>query len=74
MNLWDIPVGGIVTIDCVACEQSLVKRINAMGIKCGTQVEIIRRAAFNGPIQIRANSTHLILRQALAKSIKVIKN
>lgn len=71
MTLWDISVGGTATVTSIALEELLVKRICAMGIRCGSQVTVIRRAAFNGPIQIRVNSTELVLRRDIAASITV---
>lgn len=73
MNLAELPEGSTAVIGSILLDGVLRKRINAMGIRCGTEVEIIRRAAFNGPIQICLGHTQLILRQDLAKAI-IIKN
>ena len=46
-------------------------RLMELGFTCGTEVEVSRRAAFGGPLEIRLRSYRLSLRRDEAESISV---
>lgn len=46
-------------------------RLMELGFTSGTEVEVSRRAAFGGPLEIRLRSYRLSLRRAEAESIRV---
>ena len=71
---------GECSLDCLARGQKATVahvsgpnrcRLLEMGFTAGTQVEIARRAAFGGPLEIRLRSYRLSLRTEEAQSIQV---
>jgi Fe2+ transport system protein FeoA len=71
------------TLDCLARGQKAKVahvsgpnrcRLLEMGFTSGTEVEIARRAAFGGPLEIRVRSYRLSLRMEEAQSIQVQTN
>lgn len=46
-------------------------RLHALGIRPGQDVQIIRSAAFSGPLHVRAGQTDIILRRSEAQNIQV---
>ncbi len=52
-------------------EEGLCARMHALGLTPGQSITLIRRARFNGPLQVRAGTTDLILRVADARAIMV---
>ncbi len=46
-------------------------RLMELGFTCGTEVEVSRRAAFGGPLEIRLRSYRLSLRRDEAEAISV---
>ena len=43
-------------------DTTLVKRLNALGIRVGARAYIVRRGMWNGPIQLRVGTTDVIMR------------
>lgn len=60
---------GIISI--ISAEESLQKRLAALGFRIGKRVELIRRASFNGPVQVRLGTTDVILRKREARLIQL---
>jgi ferrous iron transport protein A len=58
----------IIRIDADA---DLTARMRALGLQIGRRIQVMRRSPFNGPIQIRAGQTDIIIRSADAEAIKV---
>jgi ferrous iron transport protein A len=52
-------------------DEALYHRLSAMGLRIGRPIQVIRRAALSGPIQVRVGFTDLILRRADALNICV---
>ncbi len=50
-------------------DEALYQRLSAMGLRIGRPIQVIRRAALSGPIQVRIGFTDLILRRADALNI-----
>jgi len=43
----------------------------ALGIKKNIKVKVVRKSKFNGPLHIEVGTTQLILRNQVAKLIKI---
>jgi len=63
--------GDRVVIDDIQAEESVRRRLHAMGLLRGRQAQLIRRARFGGPLQVRVGSVDLILRRRDADSVHV---
>ena len=55
--------GESATIVAVHTEEPLHQRLLAMGFRTGKQIEIIRKARFSGPLQVRIGTTDILLRK-----------
>jgi Fe2+ transport system protein FeoA len=49
----------------------LTKRLADLGITSGTEVKVIRRTLFSGPIQVEVAGSRLVLGHGLASKIMV---
>lgn len=65
--------GDIATIITIHAEEALHQRLLALGFRTGKQIELIRKAGFSGPIQVRIGTTDIVLRRSEASKIKVQK-
>jgi Fe2+ transport system protein FeoA len=65
--------GEFATIASVHSEGALHQRLLAMGFRTGKRIEVIRRARFSGPIQVRIGATDILLRRNEAEKIMVKK-
>ena len=63
--------GQIATIQNVAVDEALYQRLAALGFRVGKSVAVIRRASFNGPLQVRVGNTDIILRRSEAHRIRI---
>jgi ferrous iron transport protein A len=63
--------GDIATIVSIHAEEALHLRLLALGFRTGKQIEMIRKASFSGPLQVRVGTTDVMLRRAEAAKIKV---
>ena len=63
--------GETATIVAIRTEDPLHQRLLAMGFRTGKQIELIRRARFSGPLQVRIGTTDILLRQNEAQKITV---
>lgn len=70
-NLDSLEPGQIGTIQKVAVDEALYQRLAALGFRAGKSVALIRRASFNGPLQVRIGNTDIILRRSEAHRIKI---
>ncbi len=70
-NLSLLQPGDSGIIGHISAEQSLLQRLNAMGFRTGKKIDLIRRASFNGPMQVRIGSTDIILRSSEASLIQL---
>ncbi|GAB4125425.1 MAG: hypothetical protein Fur0040_07660 [Sideroxydans sp.] len=60
------------TIIDLHTDDALRQRLQALGLRPGKQVEVIRRARFGGPLQVRVGATDVLLRLSEAAHIEVI--
>ena len=65
--------GDIATIVSIHAEEALHQRLLALGFRSGKQVELIRKASFSGPLQVRIGTTDILLRRNEAAKIRVSK-
>ena len=65
--------GDIAVIVSIQAEEALHLRLLALGFRNGKRVELIRKASFSGPLQVRVGTTDVMLRRTEAEKIKVIK-
>ena len=59
-------------IQAINAEQGLHQRLNAMGFRIGKQIQLIRRANFNGPLHVRIGATDIIMRDVEAQRIQLL--
>lgn len=71
LNLNDLSAGNFATIVSIHAEEALHQRLLALGFRSGKTLEIIRRAPFSGPIQVRLGTTDIVLRRREAAKIAV---
>ncbi|MFA6970516.1 MAG: FeoA family protein [Gallionella sp.] len=68
-----LQTGDIATIVSIHAEEALHQRLLALGFRTGKKIELIRRAGFNGPLQVRIGTTDILMRRSEAAKIKVHK-
>jgi ferrous iron transport protein A len=73
-NLDSLEPGQIAVIQKLAVDEALYQRLAALGFRAGKSVALIRRASFNGPLQVRVGNTDIILRRSEAHRIKIKKS
>ena len=65
--------GDIATIVAIQADELLHQRLLALGFRSGKQIELIRKASFSGPLQVRIGTTDILLRKSEAVKITVQK-
>jgi ferrous iron transport protein A len=73
LTLAHLKPGDTATIVSVHAEEALHQRLQALGFRSGKQIELIRKASFSGPLQVRIGTTDILLRRTEAEKIKVCK-
>ncbi len=73
LTLATLRTGDIATIVSIHAEEALHQRLLALGFRSGKQIELIRKASFSGPLQVRIGTTDILLRRNEAVKIKVCK-
>jgi ferrous iron transport protein A len=73
LTLASLHPGDIATIVTIHAEEALHQRLLALGFRSGKQIELIRKAAFSGPLQVRIGTTDILLRRSEAAKIAVCK-
>ena len=63
--------GDTATIVSIHADEALHLRLLALGFRTGKQIEMIRKASFSGPLQVRIGTTDVMLRRSEADKIKV---
>ncbi len=66
-----LAAGQSATILAVDVEKGLFHRLCALGFRAGKSLRVMRRASFNGPMQVRLGATDVILRGDEAACIKI---
>lgn len=68
-TLADLNTGDSGIIARLKVDEAPYQRLSAMGLRNGRTIQVIRKAAMSGPIQIRVGLTDLILRRVDAMNI-----
>jgi len=74
ITLTTLHPGDIATIVSIHAEEALHLRLLALGFRSGKQIEMIRKASFSGPLQVRIGTTDILLRRIEAAKITVKKS
>jgi ferrous iron transport protein A len=69
--LSQLETGQQAVISAIEAEESLFHRLSALGFRVGKTLSIMRRASFNGPLQVRLGTTDVILRCNEASRIQI---
>ncbi len=73
-NLTDLASGESATILAIQTDDALRQRLLALGFRVGKRIELIRKASFSGPLQVRIGTTDILLRKNEAAKITVQKS
>lgn len=73
ITLSDLLPGDSATVVSIHAEEALHQRLLALGFRSGKQIELIRKASFSGPLQVRVGTTDVLLRRNEAAKITVCK-
>ncbi len=71
IHLGHLLPGQSATISGIQADEGLQQRLRALGFRASRQVQMIRRAAFFGPLHVRVGTTEIMLRRHDAKEIKI---
>jgi ferrous iron transport protein A len=71
MHLTELMEGESGIIFTIAGGKMSAKRLADLGLNPGTEIRIIRKALFTGPVQIEACGSRLVLGRGLASKIMV---
>ena len=72
MTLKELPIGKNARVVSVTGEGRVTRRLLEMGVVPGVGVEVVKRAPFGDPMQIRVRGYNLAMRKAEADSIEVV--
>ena len=72
-NLADLVSGENAIILAIHTDDALRQRLLALGFRVGKRVEVVRKALFSGPLQVRIGTTDILLRRVEAARISVEK-
>lgn len=70
-NLDQLISGESATIVAINTDDPLRQRLSALGFRAGKRIELIRKASFSGPLQVRIGTTDILLRKKEAAKITV---
>lgn len=73
LTLAQLHAGDTAIIVSVHAEEALHQRLQALGFRSGKQIELIRKASFSGPLQVRIGTTDILLRRSEATKVKVCR-
>ncbi|MDO8990393.1 MAG: FeoA family protein [Sideroxyarcus sp.] len=73
LTLAQLHAGDTATIVAIHAEEALHLRLQALGFRSGKQIELIRKASFSGPLQVRIGTTDILLRRSEATKVKVCR-
>ena len=70
-RLSSLKAGQTAVVQAIHVDESFRFRLNALGLKIGKSIHVLRTAPFNGPLHIRLGNTELMMRKFDAESIEV---
>ena len=71
MSLIEIKDGQAGIIVSVLGGKMLTKRLADLGLTSGTEIKVIGRTLFSGPVQIEVNGSRVVIGKGLASKIAV---
>ena len=71
VTLADLKVGPIARVASVISNDPVMLRLMEMGLVPGTPVQVLKRAPFGGPLQVRVQDYRLSLRRSEAQRLQV---
>ncbi len=74
LSLIELEDGQTGIIVSVVGGKNLTKRLADLGLVSGTEIKVIRRALFSGPVQVEVSGSRLVLGRGLASKIMVFSN
>ena len=72
MTLADLQVGPIARVKAVRSDDAIMLRLMEMGLVPGTAVQVLKRAPFGGPMEIRVGEYRLSIRRREAMRLDVL--
>jgi ferrous iron transport protein A len=57
----------------LAMDRLLIQRLNAMGLKRGKKITVLKKAQFKGPFHVMIDTTELMIREQEASLILINK-
>jgi len=72
LRLTDLPLGQDAQVAFVHSAAHLAHRLAALGFRAGKPLQVLRRGALAGPLQVRLGTTDVILRRSEAAQIEVL--
>lgn len=70
-RLTTLKPGSSAAITAIHAAEALHHRLNALGLRVGKQIQVMRQASFHGPLHIRVGSTDIIIRRSDAACIEL---
>ena len=70
-TLLELSEGQTGVIHKLNMDRLLIQRLNAMGIRRGKKITVLRKAQFKGPFHIMIDTTELMIREHEASLIKI---
>ena len=74
ITLAQLHSGDTATIVAIHAEEALHQRLLALGFRSGKQIQLIRKASFSGPVQVRIGTTDIMLRRNDAAKITACRS
>jgi len=71
ISLSDVKDGQTVVITSVNGGRMMKKRLADLGLTSGTEIKVVRRTLFSGPVQVEVSGSRLVLGRGLASKISV---
>ncbi|MFM2396837.1 MAG: hypothetical protein RLZZ144_87 [Pseudomonadota bacterium] len=72
-NLNQLAAGERANIVTIHADEALHQRLQALGFRTGKQIQLIRKASFSGPLQVRIGTTDVLIRRIEAAKISIHK-
>jgi ferrous iron transport protein A len=73
LNLNQLAPGEQANIVTIHADEALHQRLQALGFRTGKQIQLIRKASFSGPLQVRIGTTDVLIRRIEAAKISIHK-
>ncbi len=70
-RLVDLPTGATATVAALNADQGLRQRLEALGLRPGQGVQVLRRGWWSGPLHVRVGMTELMLRRRDAARVSL---